>query len=220
MLVKNWMSRPVVTISPTASMQMARDMMDRNNIRALPVVEKESLVGLLTDRDLKRAEASDATSLDTHELKYLLQKVQVAKIMTPNPVTLSFDATLSEAAELFLENKAEAAPVMAGGDQLVGVLTRTDLERAILKLTSFGRRGVQFGIRVTDTPGAVMDVVAIVRDARARLASLITSDASESPGSRDAFVHIYNVNRRESCYIWSISKPTSGNYSTVKGGFS
>jgi acetoin utilization protein AcuB len=195
MLVKNWMSRPVVTVPPTASMQMARDLMDRHGIGALPVVRDDKLVGLLTDRNLKRAEASDATTLATYELSYILQKVAVSQIMQSNPVTIEFDRTLSEAAELFLAHDLEAVPVMAAQDQLMGVLTRSDLSRAFLKLTAFGRRGVQFGIRLPDAPGAVMEIIAAVRNAGARLASLITTDSQSGEDMREAYVHIYQVNR-------------------------
>lgn len=195
MLIKNWMSRPVVTTTPKASLQMARDLMDQNDIRALPVVDGEKLIGLVTDRGLKRAEASDATSLDTYELGYLLQKVEVSTIMLKSPPALSFDNTLLEAAELFLEHRLEAVPVMAGEDQLVGVLTRTDLERAFIKMTASGRKGVQFGIRVSDRPGLIMEIVEVVRNMRARLASLITTDVSEDDGEREAYLHIYQLNR-------------------------
>lgn len=195
MLVKDWMSRPVVTISPRSSMQMARDLMDQNAIRALPVVHDDVIVGLLTDRNLKRAEASDATTLDTYELGYLLQKVTVAEIMTADPLTLSFDATLPEAADLFLEHKLEAAPVVAGGDQLVGVLTQTDLQRAIIKLTSFGRRGVLFGIRLPDASDALMAVVSAVEAVQGRLASLLTGGGETEGGHLDAHIHVCGLNR-------------------------
>lgn len=195
MLVKNWMSRPVVTVPPTASMQMARDLMNRHSIGALPVVRDDKLVGLLTDRALRKAEASDATTLATYELSYILQKVEVSKLMQSNPVTIEFDNTLSEAADLFLEHDLDAVPVMAAKDQLMGILTRSDLSRAFLKLTSFGRRGIQFGIRLSDTPGAVMEIIGTVRDAGARLASLITTDSQSGKDMREAYLHIYQVNR-------------------------
>lgn len=183
-----------MTISHKATMAMAVKLMEQNNIRALPVIRDEALVGLLTDKELKRAQASDATTLDIHELHYLLEKIIVAEIMISDPVTLAIDATLSEAADLFWERKLEAAPV-TDKEQLVGILTQSDLDRAILKLTSFGRRGVQFGIRVSDTPNAIMDLINIVRNMRARLASLITTDGAESHATREAYLHIYDLNR-------------------------
>ena len=86
MLVKNWMRKPVLTISPKDNMYKARELMNQNNIRTLPVVEDNLLVGLLTDRNLKQAEASNATSLDVFELRYLLAKIEVANIMTKDPM--------------------------------------------------------------------------------------------------------------------------------------
>ncbi len=195
MLVKNWMRRQVITVSPQASMYMARELMTQNNIHALPVIKNSRVVGLLTDRDLKRAEASDATTLDVFELNYLLKKLKISEIMTPNPHTIAYDRTLSEAAHLLLEEQLEAVPVMNGNDQLMGILTRTDLERAFLILTAFGRKGIQFGIRIDETPGTLMAVIDAVRGGGCRLASLITSDPSTDPPARDAYLHVYEVDR-------------------------
>ncbi len=195
MLVKYWMSQPVVTISHKATMSMAKRLMEQNNFRALPVVRNDMLVGLLTDRALKRAEASDATTLSVHELSYLLEKISVVEIMTVEPKIIASDATIQEAADLFLAYKLSAVPVMDNKAQLVGILTSSDLERAVLKLTAFGRRGVQIGIRFSDEPETIMDVIGIVRKVRARLASLITTDGSESNGTREAFIHLYDLNR-------------------------
>jgi acetoin utilization protein AcuB len=196
MLVKEWMSRPVVTIAPDVSMRKARKIMNSNSIGALAVVSDGKLVGLLSDRDLARAEASDATSLSAHELAYLLEKVTVEKIMNSHPVTVEFDATLSEAAELFLENKVQALPVMADGDQLVGMLTRSDLGKAFLKMTSFGRRGVQIGLRISSRPGAVLGIIAAVGNVGARLGSLISTDG-HGQETREVYLHIYGVDREK-----------------------
>jgi acetoin utilization protein AcuB len=176
-------------------MKTARDLMTNGNIHALAVTRDDALLGILTDRDLKKAEASDATSLDVYELAYLLEKIPVARIMQPDPVTIEFDTTLAEAADLFLEHKAEAFPVMAGGDQLVGMLTPSDISRAFLKMTAFSRRGVHFGIRVEDTPGAVMAIISLVRDAGARLASLVTTNSSSGGTEREAYLHVYQFSR-------------------------
>jgi acetoin utilization protein AcuB len=81
MLVKNWMSKTIITINIDDSMQDAIKLLKENKIRMLPVLKKGKLMGIVTDRDLKRASASDATTLDVHELLYLISKVKVKDIM-------------------------------------------------------------------------------------------------------------------------------------------
>ena len=75
MLVKNWMSFPVVTIEADDSMERAIKLMKDNCIKTLPVMENDKLVGIVTDRELKRASASDATSLAIYELLNLFAKI-------------------------------------------------------------------------------------------------------------------------------------------------
>lgn len=193
MLIKNWMSRPVVTVSARASMQMARDLMEKHKIRSLPVVRQDKVIGLLTDRDIKRASASDATSLDVYELSYLLQNIKVEQIMSPDPVTIEYDHTLSEAADLFFKDKIEALPVMAGKDELVGILCPSDVARALLAITSFSQRGVELGIRIADQPGATIALVDVVRNAGGRLASLIVTDSKSNQGMREVYIHTYRL---------------------------
>ena len=88
MLVKNWMSREVITIDMNNSMQDANKLMKEHSINRLPVMEKGKLVGIVTDRDLKRASASDANSLEIHEILYLLSDIKVGEIMTKDPITV------------------------------------------------------------------------------------------------------------------------------------
>jgi acetoin utilization protein AcuB len=77
MLVKTWMSTPVTTINVSDSMQDAIKLLKRHHIKILPVLENSDLAGIITDRDLKKASASDATSLDIHEIFYLIAKIKV-----------------------------------------------------------------------------------------------------------------------------------------------
>ena len=88
MLVKNWMSKNVVKIDVNNSMQDATKLLKENNITILPVMKNENLVGVITDRDLKRASASDATTLEVHELLYLLSTIKVKQIMRTDPITI------------------------------------------------------------------------------------------------------------------------------------
>ena len=77
MLVSYWMSEKVITVDLNSTMQEATILLKENNIKMLPVIKNNKLVGIVTDRDLKRASASDATSLEIHELLYLLSKISI-----------------------------------------------------------------------------------------------------------------------------------------------
>lgn len=88
MLVCKWMSKEIITVNADETMEHAIGLLKEHNIRMLPVMKNKKLVGIITDRDLKRASASDAISLETHELLALIAKIKVSKIMTPKPITV------------------------------------------------------------------------------------------------------------------------------------
>lgn len=98
MLVANWMSKDIITVDENDSMQHAIKLLKEHDIRMLPVTKKDKLVGIVTDRDLKRASASDATTLEIHELFYLLSRIKVKDIMTRNVITVPPDFTAEETA--------------------------------------------------------------------------------------------------------------------------
>ena len=112
MLVKTWMSSPVISINVNDSIQDAINLLKRHHIKKLPVIENGDLVGIVTDRDIKKASASDATSLDIHEILYLIAKVKVKDIMAKNPITVPPYYTVEETARVLLKNKISGVPVL------------------------------------------------------------------------------------------------------------
>ena len=193
MLIQNWMSRPVVTIVPGANMPMAQKLMKNHNIHSLPVIKDGKLVGILTDRDLKKASASDATTLDVYELAYLLQKINVAQIMTADPITIHANMTLAEAAHTFLRDNVSILPVMNEKNELVGVISPSDLSRAFLALTASDRQGIQFGLQVEDRPGIAIDIAGRIRYNGGRIASLISTDCRVPVGYRQVYLRVYGL---------------------------
>ena len=111
MLVREWMASDVLTVDENTSMMKALHLMKENNIRRLPVMARGSLVGIISDRDLKEASPSKATTLDVHELYYLLAEIKVKEIMTKNPLTIQQDETVERAAVIMLEHKVSGLPV-------------------------------------------------------------------------------------------------------------
>jgi len=163
MLVKNWMSKHTVTIGEKGSMQEALSCCTMIDIRMLPVMKKGKLVGIITDRDLKKASASDATTLEVHELLYLLTKIKVKNIMTRDVITVPPDFTVEETAQVLQKNRISGAPVVDANGQLVGAITQTDIFRVLISLTGVGNEGIQFGCQVEDRPGSIKEVADVFR---------------------------------------------------------
>jgi CBS domain-containing protein len=135
MYVHDLMHTAVTTVPPDARVRTAYQMMTMRNarIRHLPVVtDNGTLMGILTDRDVRRAGASDAPPMATHELHYLLDKLSVRDIMTPNVVTVRGDTPIEEAGQLFLQRKFGCLPVVRDGHCLEGILTVVDLLQAYI----------------------------------------------------------------------------------------
>lgn len=195
MLVKNWMNRKVVTIDVNESMQDAISTLKEHHILMLPVLGKGKLVGVITDRDLKKASASDATTLEIHELMYLLSKIKIKDIMTKNPITVPMDFTLEEAAETLLKNKISGVPVMDTGGNVVGTITQDDIFKAFLSLSGFGKRGIQFAFLIEDRPGSIKEVSDVIREFGGRMVSILTSYDKVPEGHRKLYIRAFDLDR-------------------------
>jgi len=197
MLVKNWMSKQTVTIDLDQSMQEAMALMKKHAIRMLPVLKKGKLAGIVTDRDLKRASASDATTLEIHELLYLLSKIKVKDIMARDPITVPDDFTVEETAEVLLKNKISGAPVLDASGQVIGVITQSDIFRVLISLTGVGNRGIQFAFLIEDRPGSIKEVADIVREFGGRIASILTSYDNVESGFRKVYIRMHSIDRQK-----------------------
>lgn len=131
LLVRNWMSKNVISITPRTTLPEAHELMKQKKIRRLPVLDNDRLVGIVTLGDVREAGASDASSLSIYELNYLLSRLTIDKIMTRDPITIAPDAPLYEAADLMLRHKIGCLPVMEGG-HLAGLITESDIFKALV----------------------------------------------------------------------------------------
>ena len=132
LLVNDWMIAKPTTVAPSTPMLEAERIMRQEGFRHLPVVEGDVLVGIISDRDLKEAEASDATSLSVFELNYLLSRLTVADVMTREVITVGPNTRVDQAARIMLGAKISCLPVV-DGDRVIGMITLTDLMHALLE---------------------------------------------------------------------------------------
>ncbi|MBW1978715.1 MAG: CBS domain-containing protein [Deltaproteobacteria bacterium] len=195
MLVKNWMSSKVITVDAEDFMQKAIRLLKENDIRRLPVMKKDQLVGIVTDRDLKRASASDATALEIHELLYLIDKIKVSEVMSKDPISVPPDFTIEETAEVLLNNKISGVPVINHDGKIVGIITQTDLFRALISLTGIGKRGIQFAFQLEDRPGSIKEVADIIRKYGGRMVSILSTYEGVPAGERKVYIRMYDIDR-------------------------
>lgn len=197
MLVKNWMSKKVITVDLNDSMQDAMKLLKEHGIRMLPVMKKDKLVGIVTDRDLKKASASDATTLEIHELLYLLTKIKVKDIMSKDLITVPPDYTAEETAQVLLKNKISGVPVVDDNGHVVGTITQTDLFRVLISLTGIGNGGIQFGFQVEDRPGSIKELADIIRGYGGRMVSILSSYDDVPEGYRKVYIRMRSIERSE-----------------------
>jgi acetoin utilization protein AcuB len=177
------------------SMQDALKVLKENKISRLPVMEKGKLVGIITDRDLKEASASDATTLEVHELLYLISKIKVKEIMTKNPVTVPYDYTVEETAQVLLNGNIGGAPVVTHDGQVVGVITKADIFKVLISLTGVGESGIQFAFQIEDQPGSIEELAGIIRKYGGRMVSILSTYENVPEGFRKAYIRMYGVDR-------------------------
>jgi acetoin utilization protein AcuB len=195
MLVKNWMSKEVVTIDINNSMMEATRKLREHHISMLPVMKKGELVGIVTDRDIKKASASDATTLEVHELLYIISNIKIKDLMTKNPFTVPPDYTIGETAELLLEKNISGVPVLNKKSDVTGVITKSDIFRALISLTGLKSKGTQFAFELEDRPGSIKEVSDIIRKYGGRMASILSSYDRVKEGYRKVYIRMYGIDR-------------------------
>jgi acetoin utilization protein AcuB len=131
-IVKEWMSSPVLVVEPGTSVADAYNLMMQRRIRRLPVVDSGRLVGIVTLGDLREAKPSPATSLSIFDLNYLLAKLTAGQVMTHNPYTVTSATPIQQAATIMLDHKVSGLPVVDERGIPVGIITETDVFRMLV----------------------------------------------------------------------------------------
>jgi acetoin utilization protein AcuB len=163
MLVGTRMTFPVVTVSPDMPINNALDLMKREHIRRTPVVTEGKLVGIVSDKDLLNASPSPATSLSIWEMNFLLSKVTVKDVMTIDVLTITEYTPIEEAARIMADNKIGGLPVLRG-DQVVGIITETDLFKIFLEFMGAREHGVRATLLITEKPGQLATLTKTLAD--------------------------------------------------------
>jgi acetoin utilization protein AcuB len=190
MLIRDWMAKNVLTIDENTSVMRATRIMKEKNVRRLPVLSHGKLTGMITDRDLKDASPSKSTSLDIHEMYYLLSEMKVRETMTPNPICMIDTDSLEKAAVVMLMNKISGLPIVSESGQLVGLLSETDILQAFIDSTGIQDGTVIYVFDLADAPGSVTKLVDTMRQFPLRVRSILSSFEQAKEGIKRVSIRV------------------------------
>jgi acetoin utilization protein AcuB len=134
-VVADIMTPNPITVTPRNAIRTAVNLMREVGCRRLPVVDRGGLVGIITDRDLRRAANSPIVVREQWYDNFILDHIEVGSCMTPNPLTIEPSATIAEAARTMRDHKIGGLPVVIDG-QLTGIITETDLLDFLIEILS------------------------------------------------------------------------------------
>jgi len=189
MLVQGWMTTDVITIDEDVSMMKASIIMKEKKIRCLPVVNKKGeLVGIVSDRDLKDAAPSKATTLDVYELNYLLSSIKIKDLMITNLAYVRPDETVEFAAILMLENKISSLPVINNKGTLIGIVTQTDIFKVLINIAGVYTGGIQFAFSLEDRAGSIREAADVIRSYGGRIVSILSTRETAEEGRLNVYI--------------------------------
>jgi len=182
MRIRDVMTKNPITVDSEMLVLDAQKIMKENNIRRLPVVDKGTLVGIVTQHDLLQASPSPATSLSIHELNYLLAKMKVKEVMKKNPITLSPDTPFEEALRFGQDKKIGSFPVMDKG-KLIGIITESDIVRFLTRALGLREEGSR--VTIEGLGGRLGDLEKIIAIANQHQTIILSMISLPRPEKRD-----------------------------------
>jgi acetoin utilization protein AcuB len=195
MLVKNWMSRPAITIDADAMLPEAIKLLNQYKIHILPVMESDRLVGIVTELDLRKAAGSGASPLKHSDLENRRPAAKIRDVMVKNPVTVPYNHTIEETAELLLVHNISGLPVVDEQENVIGIITKTDIFNFVIILAGGGKEGVELGLELIDRLGSVKEITDTIREYGARISSIFSTPHRAERGHRNVYIRIYDIDR-------------------------
>ncbi len=175
MRVKNRMTHNPITASPKTNYNQALRLMQQNNIKHLPIVDDHGkLAGIVTIEDMLRAEPSPVTTLSVFEIASLLEKVTLEKIMRSPVYAVEESCSITNAANFMLSNDIGCLPVMRG-EELVGIITDTDIFKTFVEVTGGGQAGARIEARMPDRKGQLAPFIQAITNAGSYIVSVAIS---------------------------------------------
>lgn len=165
------MTHNPVTANLSTNYNQALRLMQQNNIKSIPILDHEKLVGIVTYSDMLRAEPSPVTTLSVFEVASLLEKVTMDKMMSKPVLAVNEACSITNAASFMVQNNIGCLPVVNEG-KLTGIITDTDIFKAFVEITGGGQTGSRIEARVPDQKGMLAPFVSALTKANSYIVSI------------------------------------------------
>src|ERR671932_289716 len=194
LLVRDWMTQNLLTLSPKASVAEALTLCRERRIRHIPILEEGQLVGIVSDRDLRDA----SPALGDPERTRTLQEIRVGEVITADP-----QDSIENAAQEMYELKIESLLVVterpaaderraAADEELLGIVTSSDVMRALVMLAGLPNPGCRIEVRAPNRAGILAEVAGKIRDLGVDIVSVL-SDPDRRSGHRTMVFQLTTV---------------------------
>ncbi|ADN02837.1 CBS and ACT domain-containing protein [Spirochaeta thermophila] len=200
MKVAQVMTHNPVTVTPATTLSDAQELMRREKIHRLPVIdEKGRVVGIVSEKDLLYASPSPATTLNVYEMAQLLSKVRIKEVMRTPVITVTEDTYIEDAARIMVDNNIGGLPVVRG-EKLVGIITESDIFKRFVELFGTRKKGVRLTLLIPERRGEIADIASAIARAGGNIVSLGTF-LGEDPTSALFIVKVEGLSKEEACSI-------------------
>ncbi len=196
MFVHNYMTNKPITASVDISISDAAETMRVSKVRRLPLVDGSGVLqGIITDRDVRQATPSAATTLDKHELSYLLGKLTAKSIMTRNVITISGEATIEEAALLMYKRRIGGLVIVDSENKVRGIITETDIFKVFVDTMGLLEGKTRLTINANDRIGVLGEISNVFRDLSLNITSIVTTPMKN--GKKELVIRADMVDKKE-----------------------
>lgn len=174
MLVKDFMSVNVFTVTEDQSMLEARELMLSNNVLSLPVVDDLKRVrGMITLDDVGKTSPTAGSTLSKYEANYLLGRLKVKDVMSRNTTTVNADDTIEYIAYQVFKTKSNAFPVVDINNKLCGIIAQNDMLRSFVEAFGLNHDCTRLTLNVKDEAGILASICKIFQDNEVNIISVL-----------------------------------------------
>lgn len=191
MLILDWMTSKVISISPETTLLQCRKLFKKHQVRRLPVVDTDGIVvGLISMSDLKAFTPQRSTPLEIIEALDILEEMKARDVMTMAPTTIPHQSTVDQAALVMIEKHLNCLPVVDSDDKLMGILTEWDLFKALTTISGAGQRGVDTAFILENKRGTLREILDWLKEDQMRIISVLSTFTEA--GDRQVKVRFYS----------------------------